>query len=310
MRHAYRQLMFLLCLLVSASFSSATIAAVQNKSDLQTIMHDGAKRSYLVRAAHIPEKPKQAVPLVIVLHGGGGNAAITERMTGFTRKAIKERFIVVYPNGSSHFEDKLLTWNATHCCGYAMEKNVDDVGFIAAMLTQLLKDYPIDAKRVYVTGLSNGGMMSHKIGIELSDRIAAIAPVISGLFGDEKLPAQAVAALMINGMLDESVPHLGGAPGGRFAKRWRGTHVKPASYQAEFWAKANGCKAKAIEQDVGFAMHWKHSCPNQKTVELYLVKDNGHAWPGGQAGTGLGDTPSTSMNATDVIWEFFKKSIL
>lgn len=285
--------------------SSESVAGNIDKSAIQTILHDGAKRSYLVRAAHIPAKPKQPVPLVIVLHGGGGNAAITERMTGFTKKAIKEQFIVVYPNGSSHFEDKLLTWNAWHCCGYAMEKDVDDVGFISAMLKQLIKDYPIDTKRIYVTGLSNGGMMSHRLGIELSDKIAAIAPVISGLFGDEKQPAHPVAALMINGMLDESVPYLGGPPGGRFAKRWRGTPIEPASYQTYFWAKANGCKAKATEQDVGFAMHWKHSCPNQKAVELYLVKDNGHAWPGGQAGTGLGDTPSNSMNATDVIWAFF-----
>lgn len=305
MHQAYRHLTFLFCILASFSFSSTTIAAANAKQELQIILHDGKQRSYLVRATHIHAKQKQTVPLVIVLHGGGGNAAITERMTGFTKKAIKEQFIVVYPNGSSHFEDKLLTWNAWHCCGYAMEKNVDDVGFINAMLMQLIKDYPIDPKRVYVTGLSNGGMMSHKIGIELSDKITAIAPVISGLFGDEKQPNQPVAALMINGKLDASVPYLGGAPGGRFAKRWRGTHVKPASYQTDFWAKANSCEAKALEQDLGFAMHWKHNCPNQKLVELYLVKNNGHAWPGGQAGTGLGDTPSNSMNATDVIWEFF-----
>lgn len=287
--------------------STQALAADIGNREMKTISHDGAKRSYLVRAAHIPEKLKQPVPLVIVLHGGGGNAAITERMTGFTKKAIKEQFIVVYPNGSSHFEDKLLTWNAWHCCGYAMEKDVDDVGFINAMLKQLIKDYPIDPKRVYVTGLSNGGMMSHRLGIELSDKIAAIAPVISGLFGDEKMPKQAVPAIMINGMLDASVPHLGGAPGGRFAKRWRGTHIKPASYQSDFWAKANSCNTTAKQQDVGYAVHWKHDCPNQKNVELYLVQDNGHAWPGGQAGSGLGDTPSTSMNATDVIWEFFNE---
>ncbi|PKK87369.1 MAG: hypothetical protein CVV64_22205 [Candidatus Wallbacteria bacterium HGW-Wallbacteria-1] len=187
-----------------------------------------------------------------------------------------------------------------------MEKNVDDVGFIDTMLAQLLKDYPIDPKRVYITGLSNGGMMSHRLGTELSDKITAIAPVISGLFGDEKQPAQPVAALMINGMLDESVPYLGGAPGGGFSQRWRGTPIKPASYQADFWAKANDCEAKVTEQDLGFAMHWKHNCPNQKTVELYLVKDNGHAWPGGQPGTRRADTPSQAMNATDVIWTFFR----
>lgn len=304
MRLAFRHLIFLLCLLASFSFSITATAAGKREQELQTIMHDGKERSYLARAEHVT-RDRHPVPLVIVLHGGGGNAEITERMTGFTRKAIKEKFIVVYPNGSNRFGDKLRTWNAGNCCGYAMDTRIDDVGFIKALLDKLVSEYPVDPKRIYVTGLSNGGMMTHRLGIELSDKITAIAPVIAGLFGDEIPPAGPVAALMINGMLDESVPYLGGPPGGRFAKEWSGKPILPAETQASFWARTNGCDAKPEKHDSEDMLQWKYACPSQD-VEHYLVKDNGHAWPGGQPGTRRADIPSQAMNATDVIWAFFK----
>lgn len=140
-------------------------------------------------------------------------------ITGFTDKARAEGFIVVYPEGTSR-RGQLFTWKAGHCCGYAMEQRVNDVAFIGALIDALLARYPIDPKRVYVTGMSNGAMMAHRLGIELSEKVAAIAPAVG--------------------------------------------------------------------------------------AAIYSVKDNGHAWPGGSKGSRLGDTPSTSLNATDTIWAFFR----
>jgi polyhydroxybutyrate depolymerase len=153
--------------------------------------------------------------------------------------------------------------------------------------------------------MSNGAMMSHRAGIELPGRIAAIAPVAGGLFGDEAADRQRVSAIMINGMLDRSVPYGGGEPGGRFAGSWDGTPVTPAVAQAAFWAAANGCSTEATTVDAGAWVHVRHDCPAPLGVELYAVKDNGHAWPGGQRGSAMGDIPSTALNATDVIWAFF-----
>jgi polyhydroxybutyrate depolymerase len=110
---------------------------------------------------------------------------------------------------------------------------------------------------------------------------------------------------MINGMLDRSVPYGGGEPGGRFAGSWDGTPVTPAVAQAAFWAAANGCSTEATTVDAGAWVHVRHDCPAPLGVELYAVKDNGHAWPGGQRGSAMGDIPSTALNATDVIWAFF-----
>lgn len=306
-------------LLPGSGFSTALAAQRVNAAagQPQILTYKGIKRSYVIR---VPERvpaelaqgqnegraPQPLLPLVLVLHGGGGNAAVAENMTGFTEKAGREGFIVVYPEGSSRFRDKLLTWNAGHCCGYAKDNGVNDVEFLDALLDQLTQEYPVDPKRIYATGMSNGGMMTHRLGIALPHRFAAIAPVVGALFGDENKPALPVSALMINGMLDQSVPVQGGAPGGRFATAWDGTPPQPAREQAVFWANANGCANPPEKLDGAAFVLWQYRCPAGRAVEIYLVKDNGHAWPGGQPGSRRGDKPSTSLNATDVIWEFFK----
>jgi len=246
------------------------------------------------------------LPLVLVLHGGGGNAENAEAMTGFSAKARQENFIVVYPEGTGRFKHALLTWNAGHCCGSAMERRVDDVGFLRVLIDRMVADYGVDPKRIYVTGMSNGAMMAHRAGVELADRVAAIAPVVGTLFGDEKKPAQAVPALMINGRLDTNVPPAGGAPGGRFSTAWDGQAALPALAQGSFWAAVNGCQADAETTTQGQVTRTRYACPSGHDVELQLIADNGHAWPGGKAGNRRGDTPSTAIDATDVIWRFFK----
>ena len=287
----------LLCLLCSVTSAGAA-------EGNHTLQFAGSTRSYLLRLPPAMQ-PGVRVPLVIVLHGGGGNADNAEHMTGFTDKGREEGFIVAYPDGTGPLEGKLLTWNDKHCCAYAMKNDVDDVGFIRALIDDVSANYPVDAKRIYATGMSNGGMMSHRLGIELSDRLAAIAPVVGTVFGDEPAPAHAISALMINGLLDEHVPWQGGPPGGRGARGWDGTPTRPALDQLSFWSKANACAPDPVKTDTEHWTEWRAKCSPHVDVELYLVKDNGHAWPGGQPGSSRGDTPSTAMNATDVIWSFF-----
>lgn len=271
----------------------------------QTLVHDGIERRYLVRAPIEPDSSR--VPLVIVLHGGGGNAANAERMTGFTQKAAEEGFIVAYPEGTGILKRRLLTWNARHCCAYAMDEGVNDVGFIEALIDELIETYPVDPNRIYATGISNGGMLVHRLGVALPERLAAIAPVVATLFGDEDEPEHAVPAIIVNGMLDETIPLQGGPPGGRFPRAWDGTPTRPALAQAEFWADANGCIGMPDEQDRGLIIVQKYACPPPAAVELYLIEDNGHAWPGGRPGSLRADEPSMSLSATDIIWDFFSR---
>ncbi|HEX6707834.1 MAG TPA: PHB depolymerase family esterase [Albitalea sp.] len=292
---------------VLATAAANAAAAPPAAEGARTLVHQGLERHYVVRA---PASASAALPLVLVLHGGGGNAAISEQMTGFTDKAMREGFVVVYPEGTARRgSGRLLTWNAGHCCGHAMERRVDDVGFIRALVDRLVAERLVDPRRVYVTGMSNGAMMAHRLGIELPDRIAAIAPVVGALFGDEPKPAKPVAALMINGRLDASVPPAGGAPGGRFPWAWDGKPALPALAQGSFWAAANGCGDTPEATERGPLAQWRYRCTPGREVELLIVADNGHAWPGGRAGSRRGDTPSTAVDATDLIWRFFQRQV-
>ena len=223
---------------------------------------------------------------------------------------IRDRgFIVVYPEGTGRFAHRLLAWNAGHCCGRPMLDHVDDVGFIRALLDRLVDDLPVDPQRIYATGMSNGGMMTHRLGIELPDRFAAIAPVVATVFGDERLPASPVPALMVNGQRDASVPPAGGPSGGRFSEHWDGTPTRPVLDQGAFWAAANGCGATPVREAGGSVTRWRYPCAAGREVTVLLVGDNGHAWPGGRRGSRLGDVPSATFDATEAIWAFFRTQV-
>lgn len=241
-----------------------------------------------------------------MLHGGGGDAANAERMSGFTRLVERERLIAVYPNGTSRRGDRFLTWNAGHCCGYAMENKVDDVGFIDAVLDALARDFRIDEDRIYVTGMSNGAMMTHRLGRELRHRPAAIAPVVGAVFGDEPAAPSAVAAVIFNGLKDTSVPPDGGLGDGIGRRAWDGVPPRPNVDQGAYWARAAACGATPTSKEDARVIHWTWPCASGAAVELYQLKDNGHAWPGGQAGSRRGDRPSDAIDATEVMWAFFK----
>jgi polyhydroxybutyrate depolymerase len=287
----------------------AAQAAGSNPGTKYTLVHGEAERSYrLYVPSSIDLRSGEKFPLVIVLHGGGGNGVSASRMSGFSEKAEVEKFIVAYPDGSGKRDrDFLLTWNAEHCCGHAMTSNVDDVGFISRLIDTLIAEKSVDPRRVYVTGMSNGGMMAHRLGIEIPEKIAAIAPVVAGLFGDEGKPHSAVSVVIFNGALDKSVLILGGKTGGRSAAAWDGTELKPGVYQETFWATANECSTKPRKGTIGKNVTvTKYSCPAGVDVMRYVVHDNGHAWPGGEKGRSAGDEPSESLNATDVMWAFFK----
>ena len=148
----------------------------------ETLQHDGRARRFLVHDF----SGGRPAPVVIVLHGGGGNPENAVNMTQFDVVAAREKLIAVYPGGTGGLPGgRVLTWNAGHCCAYAMRQKVDDAGFLGALIDRLVSAGKADPDRVYVTGMSNGGMMSHVMGRALPGKVAAIAPVVGALFGDE-----------------------------------------------------------------------------------------------------------------------------
>ncbi|MBK9585545.1 MAG: polyhydroxybutyrate depolymerase [Alphaproteobacteria bacterium] len=278
----------------------------ESPSERMTMTHDGVERYYTL---HVPPRvlgSKKKVPLVLMLHGGGGNDSNGVKMSQFSKKADAEGFIVAYPSGSGRFKKVLKTWNFWHCCGYAMENNTDDAGFLNALIDHLVENYPVDPDRVLVTGMSNGAMMSHRTGIELSGKVAAIAPVVGTVFGDEPRAKGPVAAFIINGTADKHIKMDGGKNVSRIQDAWDGTPMKPALWQSEYWAKRNGCKPKPekiqYKKDV---ILYDYHCPQGKDVRHMIIEGGGHSWPGGRAGRKKADAPSQALNATDEMWAFF-----
>lgn len=267
----------------------------------------GLDRSYLL---HMPDPmPSNPPPLVVVLHGGGGSAESMAKMSGFDAEADKRGFIVVYPDGTDKARPFLnamgkpgfLTWNAGSCCGYAQENGVDDVGFIRAVVVQVIKDNAADPKRVYATGISNGGMMAYRLACEASDLFAAIAPVSAVQEVASCKPGQPVSVFHIHGAKDENVP-LGGGVGKKAREK---EDRKPVQDTIDFWVKQDGCSVTVHSQQPDVLMTNYGGCNAGSEVSLFVIQDGAHAWPGGQRIAYFLDPPSQALDATYEIWRFF-----
>jgi polyhydroxybutyrate depolymerase len=169
----------LLALALSKALSIAFSIASANRTAAATtsasIDIDGRTRTYLLHTPPGYDRHRRTA-LVLVLHGATQSPDGAERMSGMSALADREKFLVAYPGGTGRLS-RVPTWNAGNCCGYALTHKVDDVAFIRALIDKLEHDYPVDPKRVYIAGISNGAMMSYRLACELSDKIAAITPV-------------------------------------------------------------------------------------------------------------------------------------
>ena len=275
-----------------------------NSIERHELSHDGQTRTYW---AYVPSSYTSGIktPLVLVLHGGGGNAKLAAYMTGFANLAEEEGFICVFPNGTGMFKDKLLTWNADSCCGYAAENDIDDVGFIDTVLDELCEGYSIDETRIYATGMSNGAMMSYRLGCELSHRFAAIAPV-AGALNCECAPSAPLSVVKLHGTDDEYVRYEGGVPIVQTDKVPRVD--RSVAYSVDFWTRNNGCMATPTERidEDSYKIETYSGGRLGTEVKFYTLRGFGHAWPGGNKGREDADDPTCEVDATSVIWEFFK----
>ncbi|OPY79613.1 MAG: Esterase PHB depolymerase [Syntrophorhabdus sp. PtaU1.Bin153] len=292
-------------------FVWSPVFAQTNKAEVYqgSVNVGGLERTYVVHvpAGHGLSKEK-ALPLVLVLHGGGGNASSAARISGFNAKSNQEGFIVVYPNGTGRFrKDVVLNWNAGNCCGYAMDNNIDDVAFIKAVIDKVQRDHNVDRKRVFAAGLANGGMMAYRAACELSDMIAAIAPVSGALNVRECKPRFPVSVVIFHGTADGHVLYQGGEPKKLF-ERLRKRVDKPVSYAVSLWVRSNGCSPVPLKEQRGSVVRETYTGGKDGTeVSVYTIKGEGHTWPGGKKGRYPGaDEPTQEISATDVMWEFFK----
>jgi polyhydroxybutyrate depolymerase len=266
------------------------------------LTHDNRERSYIL---YVPGSINwsQPVPVVLVFHGGTGNAESAIRMSGFNAVADQNGFIVVYPNGTGRLsDDKLLTWNGGGCCGYSQQKNVDDVGFVRAIVSDLQSLTDIDPKRIYASGMSNGGILSQRLACEAADVFAAVAPVAGTLNFSPCNPSQPISVIEFHGTGDQHIPYDGGFG----PKSLVDVNFASVKDSVNFWTSFNKCASQPQADSVGDVQHevWT-SCTASASVELYTIIDGGHAWPGGVAGRTDADQPTQTVSASQLIWEFF-----
>lgn len=291
----------LACARTNSPASTLAPSSLPPGESTRTLTHDGLERSYILYAP-TSVNWNQPVPLVLVFHGGTGNAESAIRMSEFNKIADDNGFIVAYPNGAGRLEDKLLTWNGGTCCGYAQKNNVDDIGFIRALIAKLQTDVSIDSKRIYATGMSNGGIMSYRLACEASDLFAAIAPVSGTLNFSPCNPAENVSVIDFHGTADQHIPYEGGFGSESLVD----VDFMSVQDSIGFWVSFNECNSQPQTNSENTLQHdlW-NGCTNHSSVELYTIIDGGHAWPGGDSGWPGSDQPTDVSSASELMWEFF-----
>jgi len=315
----------LLFVLVNVARGQGKVKDVKAGTDRTgSFVYGGLRRTYLL---HVPTSfdKDRPWPLVFVLHGGGGDGAKVAKLTGFSAKAEAAGFIVCYPDAVNHH------WNdGRQVRRFKSQRDaIDDVGFIAALIDRFAKDLNVDRQRVYATGISNGGMMCHRLGCDLADRIAAIAPVAAGIPeplsqalgtvpgfpaeipGDSpRRPAKPVSVLAINGTRDPLVPYEGGGVG---LHHKRG-EVLSVARTLDFWVAADNCSPKPETTDIpnvdphdGIKVVCERYSGGRDSSEviLYRVEGGGHTWPSGARRVARFGKTARDIDATEVIWEFF-----
>ena len=255
------------------------------------------------------EPPEAGWPLVIAFHGGQSHPEMMRRFSGLDGYAADGRAVVAFPAGTGSRES-LLTWNAGNCCGEARDDDVDDVQFARLLIDAIAARVALDATRIHATGMSNGGMMAYRIGAELADRIASIAPVAAPLALAAIAPSRPVSVLHFHGTADQFTPFEGGV--GRRSV----TRVSHRAVLAGLrdWVAANGCPTDAVRDpipclDEELAIErlvWGPGRARSEVV-LYRVDGGGHTWPGRTPDSFFLGPSARSLDANAIIWAFFRR---
>ena len=293
------------------AFVAALAAASAASAD--TIDIDGVKRSYTVQ---LPSK--RLVPLVVVLHGKTQRGADMMTRTAWPQVAKREGFALVFPDGLNH------AWaDARTKAGPALRgppAGTDDVAFIAKLVEKLVASGTADPRRVYVTGISNGGAMAMTLVCARADLFAAGASVIMNLTDEAAVtchPSRPLPMLLMNGTADPLVPY----EGGRGSSYYAADGFWSTDETLAFWRKLNGCETDSADTtdlpdrtpaDQSTVTRISSRCPGGHDVVLYRINQGGHRMPGfspdarfPKVAASLLGSQNGDIDAAETIWTFF-----
>ncbi len=265
--------------------SAPGIARADETYTAHTLTWDNTERSFLL---HVPPNAGEGpLPLVIALHGAGDSAREFAEDSRLAEVADAARMMVAFPMSVDSTPGK-ETFNAKICCGSALEADVDDIGFVGAVIEYVAAHRALDRGRVYATGVSNGGMLVYQLAATHPDWFAAIAPVAAAIGGTTPgggsylipVPSLPMPVMIMHGTRDRIVLYGGGSsPILSLPYRWK-TSVADA---VSFWAAADHCddtdaKSERVSSRLSSTVY--ADCDGGSAVELWTVEGGDHSWPG------------------------------
>lgn len=293
----------------------ALFACLATPAWCDTLVVNGVARTF---AAQLPDQ--KSAPLVIVLHGKNQQGIDMATRTAWPHVARRERFAVVFPDGLNRAWADLRP--ASERIGRLPPKDADDVAFITALINAFVRNGVADPKRIYVTGVSNGGAMTMTMACTRADLLAAAASVVMDLTTESAnicKPSRPIPMLMMNGTADPLVPYDGGGGSDRFAA----SGFWSTSKTLGFWREINGCDSKDARSedlenrdpsDDSTVTRIMSRCPAGRDVLLYRINDGGHRMPGfapdarfPRAVDALLGPQNHDIDGAETIWAFFKR---
>jgi polyhydroxybutyrate depolymerase len=311
-----RILFFLLILLSNKLVSSGVYIHATRKPDVDkeySMQFEGRTRTYIV---HIPQTFKDGpIPLLFCLHGGGGTGKglISLTFGRFNELSDSDGFIVVYPNAvEKNWNDGRMDKEAK-----STKENINDVGFILAIIDELVKKYNIDKTKIFSCGISNGGFMSCRLACDKSEVFSGVG-ILTATMGVDYYPkcnpSKPLKVIIFNGTEDPLVPYNGGNI--EVFNKNRGKCIS-TDCLVDFWRKKNNCDnspsiIKFLDKDptdgTTVEKYTYTGCKGNSSLVLFKITGGGHSWPGGKQYLGkkiIGNT-CKDINACDEMWNFFK----
>lgn len=289
--------------------ASLLIATLAGPGDHErSLVVDGQKRTYFVHVP--PSAPRNTpIPVVLIFHGAAMNAHMMRDFCGMDEKSDQEGFLAVYPDGDG--VGSLRTWNAGGLLGPLSHGRPDDVAFTRKILDDLQTTWNVDRKRIYATGMSNGGMMCYRLASELGDRIAAIAPIAGTLALSQIHPPRPIPVMHMHGTDDPIIPFLGPRLGNPQPL------ITFLSVEATIaaWIKQNTCNTTPTVTTFpdtardGTRVTRRVYPPKAGDAEVILIEieGGGHTWPGRDPRMRWLGRSTHNIRANDLIWEFFRR---
>lgn len=252
----------------------------------------------------LPRNAKGA-PLILALHGGGGDPSQFASASGFGAAATRAGYAVAFPAGSGRRGERLLTWNGGYCCGYAQRAGVDDLGFLKSVIKDARDRFGL-SDRVFLTGMSNGSIMSETFAAKNPDLVRAVAGVSGTMDTGRTKVAGPVPALIIHGTADSMVPYEGGKGDTSLT---RTNFASVASVVSAFLAPWGGGLSESSreinrKEDGTTVIVTSYAKGDRLVLRLMTVEGGAHHWPGGRKAR-LSEGKTQEIDANTEILRFF-----